>query len=58
MAADMCHRLGWIDESIKKRIVEILERAKLPIVPPKAMNVEKFQNIMAVSNLRWPVHLI
>ncbi|KAL6655154.1 hypothetical protein ACP70R_005980 [Stipagrostis hirtigluma subsp. patula] len=49
MAADMSHRLGWIDESIKKRTVDILQQAKLPIAPPEAMTVEKFKNIMAVD---------
>ncbi|XP_062194080.1 3-dehydroquinate synthase, chloroplastic-like [Phragmites australis] len=49
MAADMSHRLGWIDESIKKRTVDILEQANLPIAPPETMTVEKFKNIMAVD---------
>jgi len=49
MAADMSHRLGWIDESIKKRVVDILEQAKLPITPPETMTVEKFESIMAVD---------
>ena len=35
MAADMSHRLGWIDESIAKRATALLQRAKLPIAPPK-----------------------
>lgn len=47
----MSHRLGWIDESIKKRAIDILEKAKLPITPPEAMTVEKFKSIMAVSTL-------
>jgi 3-dehydroquinate synthase len=55
MAVDMSYRLGWIDESIKKRAVDILEKAKLPIAPPETMTLEKFKNIMAVSNLRLPV---
>lgn len=54
MAADMSYRLGWIDESIKNRVVDILKQAKLPIAPPEAMTVEKFKNIMAVSTLRLP----
>jgi 3-dehydroquinate synthase len=58
MAVDMSYRLGWIDESIKKRAVDILEKAKLPIAPPETMTLEKFKNIMAVSNLRLPVRLI
>ncbi|RLN32817.1 3-dehydroquinate synthase [Panicum miliaceum] len=49
MAADMSHRLGWIDESIRKRVVDILEQAKLPITPPETMTVEKFKSIMAVD---------
>ncbi|CAN6183135.1 unnamed protein product [Urochloa humidicola] len=49
MATDMSHRLGWIDESIKKRVVDILEQAKLPITPPESMTVEKFKSIMAVD---------
>lgn len=47
----MSHRLGWIDESIKKRTVDILAKAKLPITPPETMTVEKFKSIMAVSTL-------
>ncbi|XP_066399843.1 3-dehydroquinate synthase, chloroplastic-like [Miscanthus floridulus] len=49
MAADMSYRLGWIDESLKNRVVDILKQAKLPIAPPEAMTVEKFKNIMAVD---------
>jgi len=54
MAADMSYRLGWIDESLKNRVVDILKQAKLPIAPPEVMTVEKFKNIMAVSTLRLP----
>jgi 3-dehydroquinate synthetase len=54
MATDMSHRLGWIDDSIRKRVVDILKQAKLPIAPPETMTVEKFKNIMAVSTLRLP----
>lgn len=47
----MSYRLGWIHESIKKRTIDILEQAKLPVALPKGMTVEKFKNIMAVSIL-------
>ncbi|KAM0848316.1 hypothetical protein ACQ4PT_054472 [Festuca glaucescens] len=49
MAADMSYRLGWIDESMQKRTLDILEQAKLPVAPPKGMTVEKFKNIMALD---------
>lgn len=35
MAADMSHRLGWIDQELLDRTRHLLERAKLPIAPPQ-----------------------
>ncbi|OWM66457.1 3-dehydroquinate synthase, chloroplastic [Punica granatum] len=49
MAADMSHRLGWIDESIVTRIHNILKQAKLPTAPPETMTVEMFKSVMAVD---------
>ena len=34
MAADMSHRLGWIERDILDRTVRLLQRAKLPIAAP------------------------
>lgn len=49
MAVDMSYRLGWIDDTIVKRVINILQEAKLPIEPPETMTVEKFRSVMAVS---------
>ncbi|OAY77708.1 3-dehydroquinate synthase, chloroplastic [Ananas comosus] len=49
MAVDMSRRLGWIDDTIMNRVLNILQHAKLPIVPPETMTVEKFKNTMAVD---------
>lgn len=49
MAVDMSHRLGWIDDTIVKRVFSILQKAKLPTQPPEMMTVEKFKSVMAVS---------
>lgn len=49
MAADMSYRLGWIDDTLPKRIVKLLKQAKLPIAPPAEMTVDKFKSIMAVD---------
>ncbi|KAK9097741.1 hypothetical protein Syun_024786 [Stephania yunnanensis] len=49
MAVDMSHRLGWIDESIVKRVYNILQAANLPIAPPELMTVEMFKSYMAVD---------
>ena len=35
MAADMSHRLGWIDRSIVDRTVALLKQANLPTAPPE-----------------------
>ena len=35
MAADMSHRLGWIDGDILERTTALLQRAQLPTVPPE-----------------------
>ncbi|THF93877.1 3-dehydroquinate synthase, chloroplastic [Camellia sinensis] len=49
MAVDMSYRLGWIDDSIVKRTLDILQAAKLPITPPETMTVEMFKSVMAVD---------
>jgi 3-dehydroquinate synthase len=48
MAVDMSYRLGWIDDSIVKRVHNILQQAKLPTFPPEIMTVEMFKSVMAV----------
>ena len=35
MAADMSHRLGWIDQELLHRTQNLIERAKLPVAPPQ-----------------------
>lgn len=49
MAVDMSYRLGWIDNSIVKRVLDILKQAKLPVTPPEVMTVEMFKSVMAVD---------
>ncbi|CAN0918797.1 3-dehydroquinate synthase, chloroplastic [Linum grandiflorum] len=49
MAADVSYRLGWIDDSLVKRVYNILEQAKLPVSPPEMMTVDMFRSIMAVD---------
>ncbi|GAV62508.1 LOW QUALITY PROTEIN: DHQ_synthase domain-containing protein, partial [Cephalotus follicularis] len=51
MAVDMSYRLGWLEDSIVKRVDNILKRAKLPVVPPEMMTVEMFKSVMAVREL-------
>lgn len=49
MAVDMSYRLGWIDDSLVKRVHNIVKQAKLPIGPPESVTVETFKSVMAVS---------
>ncbi|KAL5754423.1 hypothetical protein ACOSP7_022643 [Xanthoceras sorbifolium] len=49
MAVDMSYRLGWIDDSIVRRVHDILKEAKLPTAPPEIMTVEMFKSVMAVD---------
>jgi len=49
MAADLSHRLGWIDASLKRRTIELLKRYNLPIDVPENMTVDTFMNLMAVD---------
>ncbi|XP_051140550.1 3-dehydroquinate synthase, chloroplastic [Andrographis paniculata] len=49
MAVDMSFRLGWIDDSLVKRVYSILKQAKLPTAPPETMTVDTFKSIMAVD---------
>ncbi|RRT83647.1 hypothetical protein B296_00003857 [Ensete ventricosum] len=45
----MSYRLGWIDDTIVKRVYNILQQANLPTTPPETMTVEKFKSVMAVD---------
>ncbi|XP_073018438.1 3-dehydroquinate synthase, chloroplastic-like [Primulina eburnea] len=49
MAVDMSCRLGWIDDSLVKRVYDIFQRAKLPTAPPESMTVDMFKSVMAVD---------
>lgn len=49
MAVDMSYRLGWIDDSLVKRVGDILKQAKLPKAPPETVTVDMFKSVMAVS---------
>ncbi len=49
MAIDLSIRHGWIDESVRRRSVELLRKAALPVAPPADMNAEQFLEVMAID---------
>jgi 3-dehydroquinate synthase len=59
-AADLSRRMEWITKSDVSRILSLLKRAKLPVVPPKAMDVSQFIDLMSVDkkNVDGKIRLI
>jgi 3-dehydroquinate synthase len=49
MAADLSHRLGWITEGDRRRILDIVARAGLPVAPPAGIGADRFLELMAVD---------
>jgi 3-dehydroquinate synthase len=49
MAARLSNKLGWISESDVSRVVDIIERANLPVKAPQEMDVDRFVELMAID---------
>jgi len=48
-AADLSRRLGWLSEAEVDRIARILHRARLPVIPPAELGIDRFLELMAVD---------
>lgn len=59
-AADLSKRMGWITSADVKRVITLLKSAKLPVQPPKDMDVSQFIELMAVDkkNVDGKIRLI
>lgn len=49
MAGDLSRRLGWLTDDDMSRIVALVARANLPVVPPAELGAERFLELMAVD---------
>lgn len=49
MAARLSNKLGWISESDVSRVVDIIERANLPVKAPQNMSADRFIELMAID---------
>lgn len=49
MAARLSNKLGWISENDVSRVIDILERANLPIKAPEQMSADKFIELMSLD---------
>lgn len=59
-AADLSRRLGWIGDAEVERIIALLQRCGLPVVPPSDLGVDDFLEHMAVDkkNVEGKLRLI
>jgi 3-dehydroquinate synthase len=59
-AADLSRRLGWLRDEDVARIERILERCRLPTIPPPELDADRFLELMAVDkkNLDGKLRLI
>lgn len=55
MAARLSNKLGWISETDVDRIIDIIERANLPVKAPDKMSADKFIDLMSLDkkSFRW-----
>ncbi|CAL8469083.1 g8624 [Coccomyxa elongata] len=49
MATDLSLSMGWIKPTLASRIKNLLNRAELPMAPPKGMTPDDFMHLMAVD---------
>lgn len=49
MAARLSEKLGWIKASDVNRIIDLIERANLPVKAPSQMTPERFLEIMSID---------
>jgi 3-dehydroquinate synthase len=49
MAAQLSRRQGWLTAEQEQRIVNLIEKARLPVTPPKGFGGERFLELMAVD---------
>ena len=49
MAIDLSIREGWIDEAVRLRSSELLEKSGLPVLPPADMSQQQYLDAMAID---------
>ena len=49
IAARLSQKMGWISEQDVSRIIDILERAQLPVIAPDKISIERFTELMSLD---------
>jgi 3-dehydroquinate synthase len=59
-AADLSRRKGWLNDEDVARIVALFNKANLPVIPPAALDAQRFIELMAVDkkNVDGQIRLI
>lgn len=57
MALQMSMLLGWLTQTQRDRGIQLLEQAKLPVIPPATMTAETFLTHMAVDKKNVDGHI-
>lgn len=60
MAGDLSVRMGWLSQDDQERIVALIAKAKLPVIPPADLSAERMMELMAVDKkvLQGKVRLV
>lgn len=49
IAARLSHKLGWIQQADVERVIDIIEKANLPVTAPEKITPEQFLDLMSVD---------
>lgn len=49
MAVDLSYRQQWIDNSVRQRTIDLLQKANLPVTSPSNMTVDQYMNAMSID---------
>lgn len=49
MAVDLSHRQQWVNDSVRQRTINLLQKANLPVTSPPDMTVDQYMNAMSID---------
>ncbi len=60
MAADLSRQKGWLSDADVEKIIALIKRARLPILPPDTLRADEFLQLMSVDkkNVDGEIRLI
>jgi 3-dehydroquinate synthase len=49
MAVDLSCRQQWVDNSVRQRTIDLLQKANLPVTSPADMTIDQYMNAMSID---------